>query len=511
MKTRNIYLNLYKTIYKMIWDEINNDTIMSEKNLVCLNCKQQKFSDACSCLTEDKNKNNGTSLIVSNLKNLKDLTARLDDYLSIGVPQIQKHHQDMKSAIENHFKSIVERFEESKEQMLVVLRFNDIHFNQESENIKQIFEDTQEKMKLFSVGDHSSTTIEIDKFYNEIETVKERIGRVLDSISDVAIYKKPSSDFLESNFSESLLGSVEYQDYESLISFGRTINVSRLQKQKYNLPRILKHYKKLSEDYKVIDIIISPFLNSKLVVCTYGMSKSESFEVIIQLFDYENELKEIRESWDLQQCHLLDMITYDKAIILSIKNELNKFALIIYDESLHVKKSVEHQFYTESLFANDNGVFLIHNQVPFVHFYDWNLCNELQSFGQHTNPQDRFFITNNEEILITLDKLVTFNIDNFLIRIYNLDHGYLLKEINLKSCFSSLPRRVLFTIDNDEKLILACVDEKILQVYNSIKENEVKILFEREVSEITCVSSINITNKGLLVLNDTLSKKVYLY
>jgi hypothetical protein len=504
-------LKINKTIYKMIWDEISNNTIVSEKNLVCLNCKQQKFSDACSCLTEDKNANNETSLIVSNLKNLKDLTVRLDDYLSIGVPQIQKHHQDMKSTIENHFKSIVERFEESKDQLLGVLRLNEIHFNQESENIKQIFEDTREKMKLFSVGDHSSTTIEKDKFYNEIEIVKERIGRVLDSISDVAIYKKPSSDFLESNFSESLWGSVEYQDYESLISFGKTINVSRLQKQKYYLPRILKHYKKLSEDYKIIDIIISPFLNSKLVVCTYGMTKSECFEVIIQLFDYENELKEIRESWDLQHCHLLDMITYDKAIILSVKNELNKFALIIYDESLHVKKSVEHQFYTESMFANDNGIFLIHNQVPFVHFYDWNLCTELKSFGQHINPQDRFFITNNDEILIALDKLITFNIDNLLIKIYNLDHGYLLKEINLNSFFSSLPRRVLFTIDNDEKLILACVDEKILQVYNSIKENEVKILFEREVSEITCVSSINITNNGLLVLNDTLSKKVYLY
>ena len=499
----------------MICEEINNDTFVSENNLFCSNCKKQKFSDACNCLTEDLNNNHQIPSIASNLKTLNDLAVRLDEYLSKGVQQTRVNHQEVKSAIERNYQNIIENFEQYKNELSGELKLNEMHFNEEWADMKRILDETWVKIKTLSTGDNSSTT-EINNFNNEIQIIQERIERVLRSISEVAVYKKPTSDILQSNFTELLLGSIEYQDYDSLLSYDRKINIQRLEKTKYNMPRVLKYryYHETSCYYKILDIITSPFLNSKLVVALYGVNNRygvENFEIIVKLFDYENEFNEYHESWDLLNCHLLDMITHDKSIIFSIKNQLNKFVIIIYDSNLNVQKSLEHQFCTDSLFANDTGVFLVYNQVPFIHAYDWNLSTEFKSFGQDRSPEEAFFMTTNDEILIKLDKLLTFNIDNLLVRIYNLNHGNLLKEINFKSFFSSSQCRVLITIDNDEKLILASLDEKFLQVYNSINENEAKILYQRNVSDIVDISSINITNNGLLLLNDSAAQKVYLF
>ena len=90
----------------MICEEINNDTFVSENNLFCSNCKKQKFSDACNCLTEDLNNNHQIPSIASNLKTLNDLAVRLDEYLSKGVQQTRVNHQEVKSAIERNYQNI---------------------------------------------------------------------------------------------------------------------------------------------------------------------------------------------------------------------------------------------------------------------------------------------------------------------------------------------------------------------------------------------------------------------
>ena len=440
--------------------------------------------------------------LFKNLSSIEDLTDKLEEYVST-VPQ---QNETIVTSIESNFKNIVRQLEEHKNLLL-----REIQNNCEFLDLKQTLLDSKEKLEklrhYLATGD-SYSTIQLESFLIETNLLKNKLDTILLDVDQPFIYNEPTFENNLEDYNRQLIGTIEYPTCSN-----SKLNISRLQNTKYRSPRILsyKSHDNSSDYYTIIDIIVAPLLNSKIVMSSYGCTKlSQQHETNIKMFDYQSGFMLYKESWDLSNCHLYDMITFKSSIIMSIKNEKEKLMIHIYNEYLDLVKSIEHQYFTDSLFANTDNLFLADHQAPFIHAFDWDLNGEIKSFGQDNNPNDAFFMTINDKLLIQFKKVYVLNIKSLLIQIYDLDSDRLFKSINLQDTFSSMSR-ALISVDNDERLIVAKTEERTIAVCSSIHDDEIKIIYERDLNEeLSEISSITVTNDGYILINDSIEKVISL-
>ena len=477
---------------------------------------------------EVQNKDSNFDKLSSNINCIIEMENKLQEFLNNTQTKIKGHYQTIRSQVEINFKKAVEQLEEYKNELIYEINLNEAEYFKDDDNgewndAQNFLLKTQEKIKNLNPqigsGDNNQQQLvdiltETESIKNQLEIFIQMVDKACLSTSKIVVYKEPTFNRLSqsSEFYSDLLGSLEYQDYNYLMHNGN-LNIYRLQ-EKYQ-PKVLNYKYFDNNDYKIIDTFVATFLESKFVMCTYRMIESINYyEITIKLFDYANEFQLDKESWELSNCHLYDMIAFDKSILLSIRNQTDNLLIQIYDEYLQLVKSFEHQFFADSIFANDNYIFVVDIKVPFIHAYDWNLT-EIKAFGQNHSPTEPYFMTFNDKLLIKFNKIYTIDIYNFLIKIYSIENGTLFKIISLENEIYISPtntsNRVIITVDNEEKLIVVLLDKKFINVYSSIVKSNFDLLYQHDASEISVISSISVTKEGILAINDLITKQIYLY
>jgi hypothetical protein len=210
------------------------------------------------------------------------------------------------------------------------------------------------------------------------------------------------------------------------------------------------------------------------------------------------------------------LATHENLVVCLFSNSNSTYRLSVFDGGcLDLVKQINILDYVpKSMSISSKQIYLLSNIEPLVHCYDLDL-NEVNRFGQCTNPNELFYMSNAWYLFVNQKKLFFTNHYNTSINVLSEVDGKLLKKIDINFDNSNILVDTLsrFLIFNrlKKKLSVLTVDFDL-----DLNSNDI-VLFEKDFTAHFNYDTVHnfytfgISNNGHLVICDLDNLCLYVY